>query len=80
LNYFHPLSAIDLQAFQTTSFELGMDKIALPILRIITAVENSDFSATVTLLKVQDLRLVLVRLPFINSLSKGYAREGRVQN
>ncbi len=42
-------------ASQTTSVELGVDNVALPILRVITVVESSVFSATVTLLKAEDL-------------------------
>jgi hypothetical protein len=51
-------------ASQTTSVELGVDNVALPILRVITVVESSVFSATVTLLKAEDLILVSVCLAF----------------
>jgi hypothetical protein len=39
-----------------------MDKVALPILRVIAVVGNLDVSVTVTLLKAEELALVSMRL------------------
>jgi hypothetical protein len=51
--YFHANCPINL-ASQTTSVEIGMDRVALPMLRVMAVVERSDFSATATLLKAED--------------------------
>ena len=51
--HFHASCPINF-ASQTTSVELGMDRVALPILRVIAVVEGLYFSATVTLLKAED--------------------------
>lgn len=42
-------------ASQNTSVELGMDKVALPILRVIAVVDDLDISLTAILLKAEDL-------------------------
>ena len=67
--HFHASCPINFSS-QTTSVELGIDKIALPILRVIAAVENLDVSATVTLLKAEELTLVSVRLDLSQSLRR----------
>jgi hypothetical protein len=55
-------------ASQTTSIESGMDKFVLPMLRVIAVSENLDVSATVTLLKTEELTLISVRLDLSQSL------------
>jgi hypothetical protein len=55
-------------ANQTTSVEFGMDKFVLPMLRVIAVSENLDVSATVTLLKTEELTLISVRLDLSQSL------------
>jgi hypothetical protein len=59
--HFHTNCPISF-ANQTTSVELGIDKVALPILRVISVVGRLVFSETVILLKAED--------PILLSLSK----------
>jgi hypothetical protein len=51
--HFHANCPINF-ASQTTSVELGMDKVALPMVSVITVAEGLGFSATVILLKAED--------------------------
>jgi hypothetical protein len=67
--HFHASCPINF-ASQTTSVELGMDRVALPILRVIAAVGNLDVSATVNLLKLDDLTLVSACLDFSQLLRR----------
>jgi hypothetical protein len=52
-NHIHASCPINFSN-KTTSIELGIDKVALPIVRVIAAVEGLDLSATSTLLKKED--------------------------
>lgn len=51
--HFHANCPISFTS-QTTSIELGIDKVALPILRVISVVGRLGFSETVILLKAED--------------------------
>lgn len=57
-------------ANQTTSIELGINTIALPIIRVIAVSEDLDILATVTLLKAEKLTLVSVRLDLSQTLRR----------
>jgi hypothetical protein len=67
--HFHAICPINFSG-QIRSVEFGMDKVALPMVSVIAVVEVLDVSATVTLLKAEELALASARLDLSQSVQR----------